>query len=268
MPAVLPFEKYEGLGNDFVILEVDREDALPPERVPRICDRHCGIGADGVLLILPSQGGDTTRRMRVINADGSVSEMCGNGVRCVALHIARARGVREGTVRIDTDAGPRVCSIEDNRHEGMVTVDMGIVRVSAERTLVIEDLHLALTLADAGNPHAVIFGRFARGDVERLGPIVGHHSDFPRGTNVEFARVESDGIHLLVWERGAGITLACGTGACATVAAAVAKRLVPESSPVSVRLPGGTLCVTMDHDRATLRGPARHVFSGSIAVDV
>src|SRR5579863_5721501 len=109
MPAVLPFAKYEGLGNDFVVVEVDRDDELPPASVPRICDRHFGIGADGVLLVLPAQSSDSTRRMRVINADGSVPEMCGNGVRCVALHVARARGVREGTLRIDTDAGPRAC---------------------------------------------------------------------------------------------------------------------------------------------------------------
>jgi diaminopimelate epimerase len=268
MPAVFSFSKYEGLGNDFIVVEVDREDDLPSPRAARLCDRHFGIGADGVLLILPARDGDCIRRMRVINADGSLPEMCGNGVRCVALHVARARGMREGSVRIDTDAGARSCSIEDTRHEGIVTVDMGVVRLVGERTIPVDHLNLTLTLADAGNPHAVTFGKFARDEVERLGPIIASHSDFPNGTNVGFARIESDGIHLVVWERGAGITLACGTGACAAVAAAAAKGLVPKSSRVSVRLPGGALSVRMEDDgRATLRGPARHVFSGVVTVD-
>jgi diaminopimelate epimerase len=171
-------------------------------------------------------------------------------------------------MRIDTDAGARSCSIEDTRHEGIVTVDMGLVRLVGERTIPLDHLNLTLTLADAGNPHAVTFGKFERDEVERLGAIIASHSDFPQGTNVEFARIEGEGIHLVVWERGAGITLACGTGACAAVAVATAKGLVPEASPVCVRLPGGALSVRIDHEgRATLRGPARHVFSGVFRVD-
>jgi diaminopimelate epimerase len=266
MGAVLPFAKYEGLGNDFIVVEVDDESDLPPERAPRLCDRHFGIGADGVLLILPPRTLDGVRRMRVVNADGSVSEMCGNGVRCVALHLARKSGIKEGTFRVDTDSGMRACLIEDAHPESVVSVDMGVIRVHGERTLEI-DRPRSMTIADAGNPHAVLFGRFDRSDVERLGPIIATHSDFAHGTNVEFAHVERDRLDLLVWERGAGMTLACGTGACAAVAAAAAKGLVPESSPISVRLPGGTLSVRIDADRrATLRGPARHVFSGTIEV--
>jgi diaminopimelate epimerase len=264
---VLPFAKYEGLGNDFIVLEVQRERDFPAERAPRLCDRHFGIGADGVLLILPPRENGGALRMRVINADGSVPEMCGNGVRCVALHSARGQGLRHGTVRIDTDAGSRACLIEDTDGEGLVTVDMGIVRVLGERTLRIEDRSLTLTTADAGNPHAVIFGSFERRDVEHLGPVIATDSNFSHGTNVEFAHLEGDHIELIVWERGAGLTLACGTGACATVAVATAKGFVTQSSPVRVRLPGGILSVTIDPDgRATLRGPARHVFSGTIAI--
>jgi diaminopimelate epimerase len=265
---VLPFAKYEGLGNDFIVVEVADEYDLPAQRVPRLCDRHFGIGADGVLLILPTRRGDCVRRMSVINADGTAAEMCGNGVRCVALHIARAGGVEQGTVRVDTDSGPLACTIEDARHEGIVTVDMGVVRVLGERTIQTERGPLSLTTVDAGNPHAVLFGRFQRHEAEHLGPVISHHPDFAQGTNVGFAHLERDVIHLLVWERGAGMTLACGTGACAAVAAAAAKGLVPESSTVIVRLPGGTLSVKIDHDRrATLRGPARHVFSGAIDVE-
>jgi diaminopimelate epimerase len=267
VPAVLSFAKYEGLGNDFIVVETGDERDLPAESAPRLCDRHFGIGADGVILLLPARADDCAVRMRVINADGSVPEMCGNGVRCASLHIARARAIREGTVRVDTDAGPRACLVEDARREGMVTVDMGMVRVIAERTLQVEQHSLPLTIVDAGNPHAVLFGRFDRSDVEKLGPLIATHTDFARGTNVEFAHVDRDAIDLLVLERGAGMTLACGTGACATVAAASAKGLVQTTTPISVRLPGGTLSVKIERDgRATLRGPARHVFSGTIAI--
>jgi len=147
----------------------------------------------------------------------------------------------------------------------MVTVDMGVVRVLGERTIQVEGRPLLLTLADAGNPHAVLFGAFARGEVEHLGPRLATHPAFPRGTNVEFARVESGGIDLVVWERGVGITLACGTGACATAAVACDKGLAGRGRPVALRLPGGRLEVTVGDDgRTTMRGPARRVFSGAV----
>ena len=273
MSVVLPFSKYEGLGNDFIVVDVADERVIPPERAAQLCDRRFGIGADGVLLILPSRAPDCLARMRVINADGSIPEMCGNGVRCVALHVARARralharDARETTVRIDTDAGARACVVDDRRDEGMVTVDMGTVRVVSDLTLDVEGRRVALTVADAGNPHAVLFGAFARGDVEYLGPRLATHAEFPRGTNVEFAHVTEERVDLTVWERGVGITLACGTGACATVAVGCARGLLRRGSPVAVRLPGGTLEVTIgDAGATTMRGPARHVFSGRVDI--
>jgi diaminopimelate epimerase len=259
------FFKYEGLGNDFILVDAGDESDFPPDRARRLCDRRLGIGADGVLLMLPSRTPNCAVRMRVINADGSMPEMCGNGVRCVALHVARSRGLRHGTVCVDTDSGSRACVVEDTLDGEMVTVDMGVVRVLGEHTVQVEGRGIALTVADAGNPHAVLFGAFARGDVEKLGPRIATHPHFPHGTNVEFALVVSDGIDLVVWERGVGITLACGTGACATAAVARAKGLVASGAPIAVRLPGGTLDVTIDGaGRATMRGPARHVFSGTI----
>ena len=234
--AALRFEKYEGLGNDFILVEAPDERAMTAERAVRLCDRRFGVGADGVLLVLPSSVPGCDARMHVINADGSVPEMCGNGVRCVALHVARARGLTSGTVHVETGAGERACVLEDG---GMVSVDMGVVRVLGERTIEVEGRPLLLTLADAGNPHAVLFGAFARGEVEHLGPRLATHAAFPRGTNVEFARVESGGIDLVVWERGVGITLACGTGACATAAVACGKGLAARGRPVALRLPGG-----------------------------
>jgi len=263
----LAFFKYQGLGNDFIVVEASDERDVPAERAAVLCERRFGVGADGLILVLPPRTPDCATRMRVINADGSIPEMCGNGVRCVALHFARSRHRGQTTLLVDTDAGARACSVDDARGEGMVTVDMGVVRVLGDRTVQLDGKQVTVTTADAGNPHAVLFGAFARGDVEHLGPRLAVHPDFPRGTNVEFACVAADGIDLVVWERGVGITLACGTGGCATAAVACAKKLVATETPVAVRLPGGRLDVTVDDvGRATMRGPARHVFSGVIEV--
>jgi diaminopimelate epimerase len=261
MGASLKFAKYEGLGNDFIVVDAVEEREVSPERAAQLCDRRFGVGADGVLLVLPPRAPGCEARMRVLNADGSVPEMCGNGVRCVALHVAEARGLRAGTVRVETDAGERACEVDA---AGMVTVDMGLVRVLGERAVEVDGRQVVLAIADAGNPHAVLFGAFARGDVEHLGPRIATHPAFPRGTNVEFACVLGDGIDLVVWERGVGITLACGTGACATAAVACDKGLAERGKPVTVRLPGGPLEITIGDDgRATMRGPARRVFTGS-----
>jgi diaminopimelate epimerase len=267
MRAPLSFRKYEGLGNDFMVVEAASEDALSPERVAALCDRRFGVGADGVLLVLPPRNAGSVATMRVVNADGSVPEMCGNGVRCVALHLARKRGLREGVLTIDTDAGPRECAVQDDGEAGLVTVDMGVIRLDGERTLDVDGHPIALRLADAGNPHAILFGAFARSDIERMGPRLATHPAFARGSNVEFASVGAGGIDLVVWERGCGITLACGTGACATAAVACATGRAEFDRPIAVRLPGGTLAITIARDgRATMRGPAKFVFSGETAL--
>ncbi|MGH7434714.1 MAG: diaminopimelate epimerase [Polyangiaceae bacterium] len=278
---VAGFHKYEGLGNDFVVLDwLDAVDMLSdgevtPARAVAICDRHRGVGADGVLLVLPpADPASALARMRVLNSDGSRSEMCGNGVRCVALHLVRTRGAGKGgagTVTLETDAGPRACAIDSvgaDAASANVTVDMGTVRVVGKRRLAElgeSALDVECTLADAGNPHAILFGTFARSDVDRLGPRLSTNAAFPNGTNVEFAHAGPAGIDLVVWERGAGLTLACGTGACATAAVACAQGLAAYGKPVTVRLPGGPLEITVDAGgRATMRGPARHVFSGTL----
>jgi diaminopimelate epimerase len=272
MPGRVRFEKYEGLGNDFIVVDAADENDLSPSAVSALCDRHFGVGADGVLLVLPARSPACAARMRVVNADGSVPEMCGNGLRCVALHLARrAPGAGDRAhgndleLRVETDAGERACRLDGGGGEAKVTVDMGLVRVLGDRALTIEGRSVVVAVADAGNPHAVLFGELARSDAERLGPRIAAHADFPRGTNVEFARVGDDGIDLVVWERGVGVTLACGTGACATAAVACAKGLAARAQPVTVRLPGGALEVTIEESgHATMRGPARHVFSGEM----
>jgi len=262
--APLRFEKYEGSGNDFLVIEAGDENAVPRDLAVALCDRHLGVGADGVLLVLPARSPECSARMRVINADGSIPEMCGNGARCVALHIAQ--GKRVAALRIETDAGIRDCQLQQGGGEAMVTVDMGIVQVAEDCTLLIDGRSFVVAVANAGNPHAVLFGNFSRSDAEHLGPRIATHPSFPHGTNVEFARVGGERIDLLVWERGVGMTSACGTGACATVAVACHKGLARRGVPVTVVLPGGQLQIAVgDNGRTTLRGPARHVFSGQLA---
>ena len=266
----LGFHKYEGLGNDFVLVEADREDAVSPALARDLCDRRFGVGADGVLLVLPPRSSGADARMKVLNADGSVPEMCGNGLRCAVLHHARKRRRPTGDVTFDTDAGLRPCVVDDHDGRGLVTVDMGVVRVTGEVTLELDDGETrnpwGLTLADAGNPHAITTKPATRAVIDAVGPRLATHSHFPAGTNVEFAVYRKGAVDLVVWERGVGVTHACGTGACATVAVGVARGLVAPGEEVTVNLPGGALSVTMREDgRAIMRGPARHVFSGSVA---
>jgi diaminopimelate epimerase len=246
------FAKYEGLGNDFIIIEGEPDSVSKGDAV-RLCDRRLGVGGDGVLVV------SSEPAMRVINADGSVPEMCGNGIRCVALHLAMARGIEHGTIVIATDAGPRACEIVRSGESARVRVDMGNVRFVGER----EIEGTKLLLGDAGNPHAILFGEFSNADIDALGPRFATHAAFPTGTNVEFARVKDDGsIDLVVWERGVGRTLACGTGACATAVVAIAKGLV-RGPRVRVSLPGGDLEIEPG-EPTFMTGPARLVFRGEV----
>jgi diaminopimelate epimerase len=264
------FDKYEGLGNDFIVIDVEDGAALEVDRAVRLCDRRRGVGADGVLMLSPARSGAAAARMSVINADGSIPEMCGNGLRCVALHLARRGGPRAFVV--ETDAGARACSIEgisvgsDGSIESFVTVAMGRVVVGGHQRVDVEGQPVDLWLASAGNPHAVLFGVSDRDSVNRLGPRIATHSAFPQGTNVGFATTHDGRVDLVVWERGVGLTLACGTGACAAVAVGVERGLLPAGAPVDVSLPGGSLRVTRDplSGETTLRGPARHVFRGEL----
>jgi diaminopimelate epimerase len=300
--ALLPFVKVEGLGNDFLVVDLRvgkpahafADEVTRPAAVRALCDRNFGVGGDGVLAILPGEQGDA--RMRVLNADGSEAEMCGNGIRCVAKFLFdRDPGLRRETLRIDTGAGLLVCKVDATGGEAKtVTVDMGAatllpkaipVASDAPRlvraALPARDRQFAFTAVSMGNPHAVIFFE----DESKLrelaasyGPGIETDARFPRRTNVEFARVKtSQGqpeIDLVVWERGCGITLACGTGACATVVAACLEGRVTADREISVHLPGGTLFITAKSGPATsdgptfssvaMRGPANIVFEAAI----
>jgi len=270
------FAKVEGLGNDFLLL--DRRDASPAvlddlvarlqHAAPALCDRRLGVGGDGILLVAPPRTPAAVATMIVVNHDGSRPEMCGNGLRCVALVVAGA--VRE--LVIDTDAGPRACAVREFRAgtcpSGQVAIDMGPPALQGSRTVG----GRVFAAVSMGNPHAIAF--VAAGDdpealARRDGPVIERDPLFPGRTNVEFARVEPDGaITLWVWERGCGITSACGTGACATLAAALAQGLAPYGRDVLVRLPGGPLVLRQDRAGAsiTMTGPARVAFVGEVEI--
>jgi diaminopimelate epimerase len=275
---VLAFRKVEGLGNDFVLLDrldVDadtlaRAVAWASAEAPKLCDRRTGIGADGILIVGPGQRGAAS--MIVINFDGSRPEMCGNGLRCVAAFVAERRGIE--TMDIDTDAGLRACRILGvNAGVASVSVNMGPAeRLGTRRPAAGNGRELVGI--SMGNPHAVCFVDHVEHEdpellARTLGPAIEVDRVYaPAKTNVEFARVEADGsITLWVWERGVGITSACGTGACATMAAAVDLGLRDADRPSSVRLPGGELSITVPSvtsEQVVMIGPARQVFSGVV----
>jgi diaminopimelate epimerase len=293
---MLPFTKVQGLGNDFVVVDLrpgrpgSGADMGPspqdPAVVRAVCDRHFGIGADGVLAILPGVKGDA--RMRVLNADGSEAEMCGNGIRCVAKVLYETDpGLRRPVLRIDTGAGLLECELEVAGSEVQsVAVEMGRPRYARDEIPLapggsgravrepIEVLgqSLRFTAVSMGNPHAVIFVDDPSADLralaERFGPTIEVSPGFPRRTNVELARVRPGGreIDLVVWERGVGITLACGTGACATVAAACLEERLPRGREVRVHLLGGPLEITVapDDSGVRMRGPAVSVFRAEL----
>ena len=261
----MPFEfaKYEGLGNDFVVVSGVEMDA---ERARAICDRHRGVGADGVLVI------DDEPSMVVWNADGSHAEMCGNGLRCVAWHQARTNGVRNATWA--TGAGPHRVIVHGPEDVEVFMaapsfrpeeVPFNGARALIDAPVDIGQSTCVMTAVGMGNPHGVLFGQ----SDERLtlGPAIQAASLFPQGVNVGFATSIDGGFILDVLERGAGWTMACGTGACACGAAAVQTGLWERGRPMQVRLPGGALTITIfgEGEPASMRGPARHVFDGVFA---
>jgi diaminopimelate epimerase len=261
-PAMsLTFWKYQGLGNDFIVVEA--AGLMDAARAARLCDRRRGVGADGVLSVLPPRTPGAAASMHIYNSDGSVAVMCGNGIRCVARHLAERRGL-EGDLVIDTDGGPKRCLV----HRGprgeveAVSVEMGPARWQGEEDFAPAGERLRAQRVSMGNPHAVFFGASSRERAERLGPLV--ERAVPGGVNAGFAAVRDGGIDLVVWERGAGLTDACGTGACAAAVAAVKQGLLPAGPPIEVRLPGGALQVAVAADLVgvTMRGPAERAFEG------
>jgi len=277
------FVKVEGLGNDFIL--VDARESSPLGRranaadtwiesfrdhAKALCDRRFGIGADGVLLVLDPIHRSHAARMVVVNADGSRPEMCGNGLRCVAAFL-HPEDAKHGAIEIDTDAGTKRCEVRRlDHHQCIVRVEMGLAQVKGEVVLA-SGGGMRFDEVDVGNPHSITFvDEDPEGLARAIGPTIEIDERYPARTNVEFARIEGpDHVTLWVWERGCGITHACGTGACATIAAASRRGLVPSEQDVRVDLPGGTLRVRatpVEGDpsswQMTMTGPARHVFAG------
>jgi len=267
---VVAFEKIEGLGNDFVVIEASAAAGLD---AIAICDRHRGVGADGVLLVDPS-----ARSMRVINADGSRPEMCGNGIRCVMLWLARRGLVRVGeTLSIYTDAGPHACTLlEHDANVARVRVAMRAYSIEPDPALVLADgprldaplpvgnEHVAGSFVSMGNPHFVTFDQ--RRHIAELVEAIQTHTIFPARINVGLAEQTGPrAIALRVYERGVGYTEACGTGACAAAAAAVETKRIARGEPITVTLPGGALEIEIGERGAPvlMTGPARHVFDGT-----
>lgn len=259
---MLHFEKYHGIGNDFLVLDVESPETLSVERAMALCDRHFGLGADGVLLISHAKTEGARARMSVINSDGSRPEMCGNGLRCVALHLARKDGLNDAVFVVDTDAGPLRCDI--SREGERATIGTQIGKGSSMGSLTFDHAGTAYLFhrIETGNPHAICFRTPIEDPLlDELGPRVS--GSISGGANVEIATVKSPTeIDVTVWERGVGRTLACGTGAAATVISATQNGLSPHGVPVRVNLPGGPLEITVSEDQtAYLKGPAEWVYS-------
>lgn len=284
MAPELTFDKYHGLGNDFVILHRQAGDRpLDSATVVRLCDRHRGIGADGILSIWPDAG--SHGRMQVQNADGSESQMCGNGLRCVAryLHDAGVVPAVENTVRIRAGDHVHACvrtSVSTYRvGMGQPCWQHAELPPTAQQgrtvSLHVEDRSFQGTCVHLGNPHVVIFLDPTSGDdpltlAQHYGPMLSNHAAFARRTNVSFVVPAADGFRGVVYERGAGITQACGSGACAIGVSAIARGLWPAQQPVNVTLLGGTLIIRVaaepdaDGDQITMEGAAERVFHGSV----
>lgn len=259
----MKFTKMQGIGNDYVYVNCFEEKVTDPSRVSQIIsDRHYGIGSDGLVLILPCEEADF--EMRMFNADGSESEMCGNATRCIGKYVYERGLTRKTDVTLKTGAGIKRLLI--NPRNGVVSsvrVDMGRPGIGyIRRRIEVSGNTYEITCVSMGNPHAVIFvddpDRF---DVHGIGKVIENLPMFPNRTNVEFAKViDREHIRMRVWERGSGETMACGTGACATLVAAAVNGLTEKKA--SLILNGGTLIIEWANDTVYQEGPASFVYDG------
>lgn len=250
-----------GIGNDFILIDqfLEPDQFSYSEIAKKLCDRRFGIGADGLLLIAPSS--DASASMRIFNADGSEPEMCGNGLRCAAIYLHDQGRLDKSENAIQTIAGTKKFKINPDR---TVTVEMGKASCNCQEidlsSVGIQDYGIAI---DVGNPHLVIFTDAIKNvPLKKWGRILEFHPYFPEGTNVHFVEViDRSHLRMITWERGAGATLACGTGACATVLAGHIKNRC--ESKATVDLPGGTLKIELlANQEVLMTGPANYSFTG------
>lgn len=278
------FSKMHGLGNDYVYVDCTQEKLHHPEEIAkRISDRRFGIGSDGLILICPSEKADF--EMRMFNADGSEGRMCGNGIRCVGKYVYD-HGLTEKTdLEIDTKSGiKRLKLVTEEGKVTFVEVQMGKASLRpkdipvetdyddfiSQPMLVGGEAYL-VTCVSMGSPHAVIFlDEIDTLPLDRVGPLFEHHEKFPERINTEFVQViDRNTLNMRVWERGSGETFACGTGACASVVAAVLNGHCDYGSEVTVQLRGGDLFITYLQDGSVMmKGPAAHVFDGIMELNI
>lgn len=272
--TTLHFTKMQGTGNDFILIDGLKQNIKAiKENARHLCDRRFGIGADQLLLLRPSETSDF--RMQIYNADGSEVEMCGNGIRCFAKYLKDHGYTSKEKIKVETLAGTIIPYFQ----EGEISVEMGkpilsgpLIPVNLEGEVIAKPIQVdgdewIVTCVSMGNPHCVIqVDDVDNFSVEKVGPRIENHPLFPNRTNVEFIQIVNDHeINMRVWERGAGETLSCGTGACASAVASILNRWTGQD--VLVHLKGGDLKVRWEKDQSViLTGPAEEVFTGKIDI--
>ena len=271
----IPFIKMHGIGNDYVYIDCFQESTARvigktnlADLARRMSDRHKGIGADGIVLITPSQ--KAVAKMRIFNADGSEAQMCGNAIRCVGKYLYESGLCRRPRLFVETLAGIRTLAIQEtNGIVQTVMVNMGTPHIQADALMRGND-PIGFTFVNMGNPHAVFFRdqRLSDKDLADYGKRVSTHPHFPEGTNVEFVCVHNEHeLDVQVWERGTGVTLACGTGACAAAVAAMWHGWAGRD--IIVHLPGGDLDIRWEtnNESVYMTGPATEVFRGEYQME-
>jgi len=275
----MKFTKMHGIGNDYVYVNCFNEKVEnPAETAIRVSDRHFGIGSDGLILIEPSEVADF--KMEMFNSDGSQSPMCGNGIRCVAKYVYDYKLTDKNSISIETLAGIKYLDLTiENEKVALIKVNMGkpelfpgnIPVIAEGESVVNQPIEVdgniyQMTCVSMGNPHAVIYMDDVKNlKIEEIGPKFENHERFPKRTNTEFVRVlDRKNIEMRVWERGAGETLACGTGACATAVASILNGFTEDE--VTIHLLGGDLIIKWDKETGNvfMTGPATVVFDGEI----
>lgn len=278
----MKFTKMQGIGNDYVYVNCFEETVADPERVSEIIsDRHFGIGADGLVLIMPSDKADF--RMRMFNADGSEGNMCGNATRCIGKFVYDNHLTDKTSITLETRSGIKKLTLyPENGKVKTVLVDMGKavlkpafipMNVSGDtfinKPITVDGKEVFITVVSMGNPHAVTYVDDVDSlELEKIGPSFENHPLFPERVNTEFIKIlDESTMQMRVWERGSGETWACGTGACAATAASVLNGYFPHDKEITVKLRGGDLFITYKSDGTVLmRGPAETVFTGEIDV--
>ncbi len=257
------FTKMHGLGNDYLYVYGEVPDNIA-DVCQKLSDRHFGAGSDGMIYISPSATADF--KMRIFNADGSEAMMCGNGIRCVGKYVYDKGYTDKTHITVETLSGIKTLDLRLNKGKvEQAAVDMGYAVISDEISVSLPDIDMTCVPVSVGNPHAVFFVDNAENvPVSVIGPIIEHNNAFEGGVNVEFVRlIAPNKLRMRVWERGSGVTMACGTGACASAAAAVSKGMCEYNKPIRVQLDGGILEITVTREYGIIMtGPAEIVYEG------